>query len=216
MVTQEGLRADPEKVHGIILNPTPKSPNQIRSLFLQLAAISKFIPKIAELQYPIRKVRMRFETIEGSGWTNEAEKALQRIKRKLSKLQTFAVPKEGEQVEETPDANEGGTLNLSKKLQAKSIPTPRSWRFYLGRETIEKGSGVGIILVNLEEKMYSYAIRLKFNASNHAMNCEVLLTGLAISVSKGMKDLHIFMDSPKLVARTEGNHTPTMKQEREV
>ncbi|GJV36953.1 reverse transcriptase domain-containing protein [Tanacetum coccineum] len=285
MVTREGVRADPQKVQTIILNPTLKSPNQIRSLFLQLAFISKFIPKMAELQYPIRKVRMRFETTERSGWTNEAEKALQRIKRKLNKLQTLAVPKEGEilmlclrqkdetissvllveregiqihvsyvkvitdgpmeeilklsrkegrlakwvaeirtydisyilrkeaegsvvkkffgqeeQVEETPDANKGGTLNLSRKLQAKSIPTPRAWRLYLGRETIEKGSGVGMILVNPEEKMYSYAIRLKFNASNHAMDCEALLTGLAVSISKGMKDLHVFMDSPKLVS----------------
>nr|GEV86690.1 hypothetical protein [Tanacetum cinerariifolium] len=60
-----------------------------------------------------------------------------------------------------------------------------------GRETIEEGSGVGIIMANLEEKMYSYAIRLKFNASNHAMDCEALLAGLAVSVSKGMKDLHV-------------------------
>ncbi|GKC08389.1 reverse transcriptase domain-containing protein, partial [Tanacetum coccineum] len=119
-----------------------------------------------------------------------------------------------EQVEETPDANEGGTLNLSRKLQAKSILTPRAWRLYLGRETIEKGSGVGMILVNPEEKMYSYAIHLKFNASNHAMDYEALLTGLAISVSKGMKDLHVFIDSPKLVAQTEGNHTPATEQER--
>ncbi|GKA57682.1 reverse transcriptase domain-containing protein [Tanacetum coccineum] len=232
---------------------------------------------------------MRFETTEGSGWTNEAEEALHRIKRKLNKLQTLAVPKEGEilmlclrqkdetissvllveregiqipvsyvsrplqgmeicytptekmvqalihttrslraifrkhkvkkffsqgeQVEETPDANEKGTLNLSKKLQAKSTPTPRAWRLYLGRETIEEGSGVGIILVNPEEKMYSYAIRLKFNASNHAMDCEALLAGLAASVSKGMKDLHVFMDSPKLVAQTEGNHTSATEQE---
>ncbi|GKF50663.1 hypothetical protein Tco_0147130, partial [Tanacetum coccineum] len=184
-----------------------------------------------ELQYPIRKVRMRFETTEGSGWTNEAEKSLQKIKRKLNKLQTLAVPKEGEilmvclrqkdetissvlllveregiqihvsyvitdgpmenilklskkegrlakwaaeirtydilyiprkeaeglvvkkffsqgeQVEETPDVNEVGTLNLSKKLQAKSTPTPRAWRLYLDIETFEEGSGVGIILV---------------------------------------------------------------------
>ncbi|GKE55021.1 reverse transcriptase domain-containing protein, partial [Tanacetum coccineum] len=260
MVTKEGVRADTEKVQAIILNPTLKSLNQIRSLFLQLTAISKFIPKMAELQYPIRKVRMRFDTIEGSGWTNEAEKALQRIKMKLNKLQTLVVPKEGEilmlclrqrnetissvllveregiqilvsyvrrplqgmeicytptekvvqalihttrslraifrkhkvktyeisyiprkeaeglvvkkyfsqeeQVEETPDANEGGTLNLSKKLQAKSTPTPRARRLYLGIETIEEGSSVGIILVSLEENMYSYAIHLKFNASN--------------------------------------------------
>ncbi|GKA45604.1 hypothetical protein Tco_0738400 [Tanacetum coccineum] len=83
MVTEEGVREDLEKVQAIILSPTPKSPNQIRSLFLQLTAISKFIPKLVELKYPIREVRMRFERAEGSGWMNEAEEALRRIKRKL-------------------------------------------------------------------------------------------------------------------------------------
>ncbi|GJT93931.1 hypothetical protein Tco_1082776 [Tanacetum coccineum] len=166
MVTKEGVRADPEK-------------------------------------YPIRKVRVRFEATEGSDWTNEAEEALQRIKRKLNKLQTLVVLKEvkkffgqGEQVHETLDENERGTLNLNKELQAKSTPTPRVWRLYLGKETIEEGSGVGIILVSPEERMHSYASRLKFNTSDHAIDYEALLAGLAISVSKGMKDLHVFMDSP--------------------
>ncbi|GKE12802.1 reverse transcriptase domain-containing protein [Tanacetum coccineum] len=77
---------------------------------------------------------------------------------------------QGEHVEGTPDANEGGTFTLSKKLQAKSTPTPKAWRLYVGEETIEEGSGVGIILVSPEEKMHSYAIRLKFHASNHVMD----------------------------------------------
>ncbi|GJQ95028.1 hypothetical protein Tco_0006167 [Tanacetum coccineum] len=38
-------------------------------------SISKFIPKLVELQYLIREVRIRFETTEGFGWTNEAEEA---------------------------------------------------------------------------------------------------------------------------------------------
>ncbi|GJR87911.1 hypothetical protein Tco_0211922 [Tanacetum coccineum] len=76
MVTKEGVRADLEKVQEIILNPTPKISNQIRNLFLQLTAISKFIPKLAELKYPIREARMRLETAKGLGWTNEAEEAL--------------------------------------------------------------------------------------------------------------------------------------------
>ncbi|GKD67561.1 reverse transcriptase domain-containing protein [Tanacetum coccineum] len=328
MVTKDGVRSDPEKVQVIILSPTRKSPNQIRSLFLQLTTISKFIPKLAELKYPIRKVRMRFETAEGSGWTNKVEEALQRIKRKLNKLQKLAIPKEGqvmmlylrqrselicsvleregiqivvsyvsrllqgmeicytptekmvqvlihttrslraifrkhkvkvvtdrpieeimklseregrlakwaaevwtydisyiqikeadgsvvkkffgqgEQVQETPDANKGGTFNLNKKLQAKLTPTPRTWRLYMGKEAIEEGSGVGIILVSPDEKMHSYVIRLKFNAFGHAIDCKALLAGLAASISKGMKDLHVFMDSQKLVAQIEGNHTP--------
>ncbi|GKF09388.1 reverse transcriptase domain-containing protein, partial [Tanacetum coccineum] len=86
MVTKEGVRADPEKVQEIIRSPTPKSPNQIRSLFLQLTAIGKFIPKIVKLKYPINKIRMRMDAATESGWTNEAEEAFQRIKRKLSKL----------------------------------------------------------------------------------------------------------------------------------
>ncbi|GJW29453.1 reverse transcriptase domain-containing protein [Tanacetum coccineum] len=121
---------------------------------------------------------------------------------------------QGEQIQETPDENEGETFNLSKKLQAKSTPTLRAWRLYLGKETIEEGSGMGIILVSPNEKMHSHAIHLKFNASDHAIDCEAVLAGLATSVSKGMKDLHVFMDSPKLVAQTEGNHTPATEQEK--
>ncbi|GKB17591.1 reverse transcriptase domain-containing protein [Tanacetum coccineum] len=184
---------------------------------------------------------MRFETTERSGWTNEAKEALQRIKRKLNKLQTLVVPKEGEimmlclrQKDETISSvllveREGIQIHVfyvSRPLQgmeisytptekmAKSTPTPRAWRLYLGKETIKEGSGVGIILVSPEKRMHSYAIHLKFNTSDHVIDCEALLAGLAASVSKGMKDLHVFIDSPKLVAQTEGNHTPATKQER--
>nr|GFA27589.1 hypothetical protein [Tanacetum cinerariifolium] len=62
--------------------------------------------------------------------------------------------------------------------------------------------------------MHLYAIRLKFNTSDHAIDCEALLAGLAASVRKGIKDLHVFMDSPKLVAQTKGNHMPAIEQER--
>ncbi|GKA70172.1 hypothetical protein Tco_0776236 [Tanacetum coccineum] len=98
---------------------------------------------------------------------------------------------QGEHVEGTPDANKGGIFTLSKKLQAKLTPTPRAWRLYVGKETIEEGSGVGIIRVSPEEKMNSYAIRLKFLASNHVIDYEALLAGLAAFTNQGMKDLHV-------------------------
>ncbi|GJU18289.1 reverse transcriptase domain-containing protein [Tanacetum coccineum] len=249
---------------------------------------------------------MRIETAKGSGWTNEAEEALRRIKRKLNKLQTLTIPKEGEvlmlcirqrnetisfvllveregiqipvsylsrplqgmeicytltknmvqvlihttrslraifkkhKVKVVADGPMEEILKLSRREGRlakwvaevrtydisyihrkeaegsieKSTPTPKAWRLYLGKETIEEGSDVGIILVSPNEKMHSYAIRLKFNTSDHAIDCEALSAGLAAFVSKGMKDLHVFMDSPKLVAQTEGNHTPATEQER--
>nr|GEW21229.1 hypothetical protein [Tanacetum cinerariifolium] len=119
-----------------------------------------------------------------------------------------------EQVEETPDANKGGIFDLSKGFQANLTPTTRARRLYLGRETIEEGSCIGIILISPKQKMYSDAIRLKFKASNHAMDCEALLVRLAASANQGMKDLHVFIDSLTLVTHVEGNHTPRTKQER--
>nr|GEZ29996.1 hypothetical protein [Tanacetum cinerariifolium] len=62
--------------------------------------------------------------------------------------------------------------------------------------------------------MHSYAIRLKFNAFDHAMDCEELLAGLVTFVNKGMKDLHVFIDPLTLVAQIEGNHMPAMEHER--
>ncbi|GKB58992.1 hypothetical protein Tco_0915178, partial [Tanacetum coccineum] len=59
-------------------------------------AISKFISKLAELKHPIHEARTRMEKAKESGWTNVAEEALRKIKRKLSKLQKLAIPKEGE------------------------------------------------------------------------------------------------------------------------
>ncbi|GJX68086.1 hypothetical protein Tco_0303813 [Tanacetum coccineum] len=154
---------------------------------------------------------------------NEAKEALQMIKRKLNKLQTLAVPKEGEilmlclrQKDETINyvllvEREGIQILVS---YAKSTPTPRAWMLYLGKQTIEEGLGVGIILVSPEERMHSYVTRLKSNISDHAIDCEALLAGLAASIRKHMKDLHVFMDLPNLVAHTEGNHMLATKQER--
>ncbi|GKB50320.1 hypothetical protein Tco_0901073 [Tanacetum coccineum] len=63
MVTEEGLRADPERIQAIILIPTPR-----------------------KLKHPSHEARTRMETTKEAVWTNEAEEALQRIKRKLGKL----------------------------------------------------------------------------------------------------------------------------------
>nr|GEU62834.1 hypothetical protein [Tanacetum cinerariifolium] len=132
-----------------------------------------------------------------------------RLEKWVAKIQTYDISyiqrketewsvvkklfRQREQVQKTPRADEAKTPNLNKELQVKLIPTPRAWRLYLGKETIKEGSGAGIILVSPDEKMHSYAIRLKFNASDHAMDFEALLEGLVTSVNKGVKDLHVFI-----------------------
>nr|GEY65343.1 hypothetical protein [Tanacetum cinerariifolium] len=73
MVTEEGLKADPGRIHAIILSPAPNSPNQIQSLILQITTISKFIPKLAELKHPIREAQTRMESAKEYGWTNKTK-----------------------------------------------------------------------------------------------------------------------------------------------
>ncbi|GJR83597.1 reverse transcriptase domain-containing protein [Tanacetum coccineum] len=69
----------------------------------------------------------------------------------------------------------------------------------MGRETGKEGSGVVMILDSPEGKVYSYAIRLNFHASEDSMDYEALLVGLVTSARRGMKDLHVFVDSKMLV-----------------
>ncbi|GKF05043.1 hypothetical protein Tco_0035711 [Tanacetum coccineum] len=91
-------------------------------------------------------------------------------------------------------------LKQDNKLRAIGREGRNPDTCFLCKEAIEEGSGIGIILVGPEEKMYSYAIRLKFRASNYAMDCEALLAGLAASANQGMKDLHVFINSLTLVS----------------
>ncbi|GKE00028.1 hypothetical protein Tco_1388011 [Tanacetum coccineum] len=55
-----------------------------------------FVLKLAELMHPIRNVQRSSDAKEGSNWTSEAEEALQKIKRRLNKLQALTILKERE------------------------------------------------------------------------------------------------------------------------
>ncbi|GKA31675.1 reverse transcriptase domain-containing protein [Tanacetum coccineum] len=79
VVTTEGIKVDSEKVKVILQGPTPRGPDEIRSLSLQLTNISRFIPKMAELMLPIRNVQKSLDATEIYGWTIEATKALEKI-----------------------------------------------------------------------------------------------------------------------------------------
>nr|GEV98701.1 reverse transcriptase domain-containing protein [Tanacetum cinerariifolium] len=233
MVTEEGIRADLGKIHAIILSPTLKSPNQIQSLILQLTAISKFIPKLIELKHPIREAQTRMETAKEYGWTNETKEYQKETKqvtnighlkiRRRSNAMSTAKKRDNKfcatgRKERNPDTSR--SLRTVFRKHKVKVVTDGCMEETLKLSGREGGLGkwateirIGIIMISLEEKMYSYVIRLKFKASNHAMDCEAPLAGIAVFTNQGMKDLHVFIDSLTLVTQVEGNHTPATKQE---
>ncbi|GKD59789.1 reverse transcriptase domain-containing protein, partial [Tanacetum coccineum] len=111
-------------------------------------------------------------------------------------------------------ASKEETIPVGKELEPNLNLTPKAWRLYIGKEAVEEGSGIGMILVSPDEMIRSYAISLIFKTSKHSRDCEALLAGLVASAGQGIKDLHVFIDSPTLTAQMEGSYAPTMRQER--
>ncbi|GKA14560.1 reverse transcriptase domain-containing protein, partial [Tanacetum coccineum] len=72
---------------------------------------------------PIRSVRRSWDAAEGSGWTNEAEEAFQKIKKKLSKLQALTIPKGGELLM----MQKSETINSVLFVERDRVQTPVSY-----------------------------------------------------------------------------------------
>ncbi|KAL7605482.1 hypothetical protein Lser_V15G18132 [Lactuca serriola] len=95
-VTRQGVQPSPTKVDEFIETETPNSLRDAQGLNRKLTALSRFISKYVNKAMPL------FHTLKGCieknnfQWTNEAEKALQRIKEALHKLPTLATPIPGE------------------------------------------------------------------------------------------------------------------------
>ncbi|GKA25670.1 hypothetical protein Tco_0711779 [Tanacetum coccineum] len=85
---------------------------------------------------------------------------------------------QGEQVLRVSDKNNKEASISKEKTQEELVLAPTAWRLYVGREPRKEGSGVGMILVSQEKKVYSYAIRLNFYASEDSMDYEALLVWL--------------------------------------
>ncbi|GJR25498.1 putative reverse transcriptase domain-containing protein [Tanacetum coccineum] len=124
MVTEEGLRADPERIHAIILSPTPRSTNQIRRLFLQQTAISKFILKFAVLKYHIREAQTRMETAKEYRWIDNYKTG---IPQPESIGYSISEDPEDESIEEEPleEPNEEGLSRVAQADHQESLQDQR-------------------------------------------------------------------------------------------
>ncbi|XP_071719444.1 uncharacterized protein [Rutidosis leptorrhynchoides] len=100
-------------------------------------------------------------------------------------------------IAETDNLNEEDTKNSTQ------VNTPKveseEWKLNTDGASSSNGSGAGLMLVNLEGKEFTYALRFEFTATNNEAEYEALLAGLRMA--KELKILHLraFVDS-QLVA----------------
>nr|GEX88902.1 reverse transcriptase domain-containing protein [Tanacetum cinerariifolium] len=73
------------------------------------------------------------------------------------------------------------------------------WTLFTDGSSHVDGSGVGLILTNLDGVEFTYALRFQFAVSNNEVEYEALIAGLGIATQMGLKNIQANVDS-KLVA----------------
>ena len=79
MVSQRGIKANPDKIQAILNIEPPKNIKEVQSLTRQVAVLNRFVSKATDKCLPFFKVlRKAFE------WTNEYQKVFQDLKNYLT------------------------------------------------------------------------------------------------------------------------------------
>jgi hypothetical protein len=93
LVSHRVIEANPDKVRAIEALRPPARLKDVQRLMESLAALSRFISRLAERALPF------FKLMRGSGpfaWTEEAERAFQEMKQYLTSLPVLVAPDPGE------------------------------------------------------------------------------------------------------------------------
>ncbi|GJS86299.1 reverse transcriptase domain-containing protein [Tanacetum coccineum] len=96
LITKQGIRASHSKVKAITDVEQPKTLKDIQSLNGKLAALNRFISKGAKRSLPFFKILKSCTNKKNIRWTQEAEAALQEMKKFLEELPTLTTPIHGE------------------------------------------------------------------------------------------------------------------------
>ena len=90
MVSQRGIKVNPEKIRAIIELEPPKTIKEVQSLNGKIAALNRFVLKAMDKCLPFfRTLRKSFE------WTDECQQAFEKLKKYLSSLPLLSLSKLG-------------------------------------------------------------------------------------------------------------------------
>ena len=81
-----------------------------------------------------------------------------------------------------------------KSIGKISLQEPLFWKVYVDGEVNQRGSGVGLVLVSLEQITIEKSLKLGFLATNNKAEYEALLEGMSIVQRMGGKTVKMFLD----------------------
>ena len=95
MVTQRGIKVNPDKIKAILETPSPSSKKELQRLTSRLAGLGHFIARFMD---KLRPFFLTFKRESVTGWTNECGQAFNEIKHYLTQRPVLSSPQSSEQL----------------------------------------------------------------------------------------------------------------------
>ncbi|XP_073064019.1 uncharacterized protein [Primulina eburnea] len=120
MVTERGIKANPEKVQAIQDMVSPRGPKDVQQLTGRIAALARFISRSAHRSLPFFRTLRKAKKFE---WGPDCEKAFTELKEYLAELPVLAKPAAGEPLWVYLSATEGAMSSVLVKSEG-SVQQP--------------------------------------------------------------------------------------------
>nr|GEU42375.1 hypothetical protein [Tanacetum cinerariifolium] len=169
-----------DKVEAVLNLPSPKCLKDVQRLNGKLASLKRIMSKSAEKSLPffktLKKSRNQLDS-NGKADTCSAD---------------FIVERPKDDPTDTP-------MKDKEELQDP-------WILFTDGSSCIDGSEVGIILTSPEGMEFTYALRFRFDATNHEAEYEALISGLQIAEQIGVKNLQANVDSRLVANQVNGTY----------
>ena len=88
-----------------------------------------------------------------------------------------------------------------KIFEDELVPFSQPWILHVDRSITSSMRGAGIILINLEQMMFEYALWFTFSVSNNEAEYEALITGLTLAKELRAQELKVFSNFQLIVGQ---------------
>ncbi|RDX96451.1 Retrovirus-related Pol polyprotein from transposon 17.6, partial [Mucuna pruriens] len=221
MLTERGIKANPDKCQAIIDMSSPQGVKEVQQLMGKIIALSRFIPQSAEMAQPIfgaLKKGRRF------AWTSECKEAFQKLKATIAAPPVLTrlvsgIPlclyfsafdnaisavlvqeREGEQRPTRPHQSSSNSRLPRRINPRRGREEEGEWYLLVDGSSNHTRSGAKIILEGPTGVLIEQSLHFEFKASNNQVEYEALLAGMKLAQELGTKKLTAKSDS-KLVTR---------------
>jgi ribonuclease HI len=94
---------------------------------------------------------------------------------------------------------------MSHALEVEELPREATWVAHVDGSSMNKRSGVEVVLVNPKGQKFQYAIKLDLVTTNREVEYEAVLAVLSIAREMGVMNLEIWSDSQVVVGQVNGS-----------